>query len=187
MRLKKARFLPLTDEEMTPEQKTVLEPQFGRGRVFNIFRTLARAPKAYKRFMVWGGYILSDKNDLPPREREIVILRAGYNWKAGYEWAQHVRIGKECGLTDAEIEQIKVGPAGTNWTPTESAMLQAVDELTADSFITDETWAKLDGLSDKQKMDLVMTTGQYTLVCMMLNSFGVQLDDDLTLDTDLVK
>lgn len=187
MRLKQPRISPLTDEEMTPQQKEVLEPQFGRGRVFNIFRTLAHAPKAYKRFMVWGGYILSDKNDLPPREREIVILRAGYNWKAGYEWAQHVRIGKECGLTDAEIEQIKVGPTGANWTPTESAMLQAVDELTADSFITDETWAKLGDLSEKQRMDLVMTTGNYTMVCMMLNSFGVQLDDDLTLDTDLVK
>lgn len=187
MRLKQPRFAPLRDEEMTAQQKEVLEPQFGRGRVFNIFRTLAHAPKAYKRFMVWGGYILSDKNDLPPREREIVILRAGYNWKAGYEWAQHVRIGKDCGLTDAEIEQIKVGPSDPAWTPLESAMLQAVDELTSDSFITDETWAKLGGLTDKQKMDLVFTTGQYTQVCMMLNSFGVQLDDDLTLDPDLVK
>ena len=36
-------------------------------------------------------------------------------------------------------------------------------------------------------MNLVFTVGQYTQVCMMLNTFGVQLDDDLTLDKDLTK
>ena len=30
-----------------------------------------------------------------------------------------------------------------------------------------------------------MTVAQYTQVSMMLNSFGVQLDDDLALDQDL--
>jgi len=30
-----------------------------------------------------------------------------------------------------------------------------------------------------------MTVAQYTQVSMMLNSFGVQLDDDLSLDSDL--
>ena len=30
-----------------------------------------------------------------------------------------------------------------------------------------------------------MTVGQYTQVSMMLNSYGVQLDDDLELDPDL--
>ena len=34
-------------------------------------------------------------------------------------------------------------------------------------------------------MDVVFTTGQYTQVSMMLNSFGVQLDPGLTLDPDL--
>ena len=30
-----------------------------------------------------------------------------------------------------------------------------------------------------------MTVAQYTQVSMMLNTFGVQLDEDLTLDPDL--
>jgi hypothetical protein len=34
-------------------------------------------------------------------------------------------------------------------------------------------------------MDLVFTVGQYNLVSMALNSFGVQLDDDVP-DWDLV-
>ena len=185
MRLSKPRIAPLSNEEMGEEQKELLGERFKSGKVFNIFRTLSRAPKAYKRFMLWGGYILSDHNSLAPRERELVILRAGFNWKAGYEWAQHARIGKECGLTDDEIERIKAGPEADGWSDLDAALLQATDELTADAFITDATWVRLCELSEKQKMDLVMTVGQYTQVSMMLNSFGIQLDDDLTLDPDL--
>jgi len=187
MRLKRPRIAPLSDAEMSDEQKEALAPQFGQGNIYNIFRTLGRAPKAYKSFMRWGGYILSDNNSLAPREREIVILRTGFNWKSGYEWAQHVRIGKQCGLTDTEIQAIKEGPLSPDWKPIDSAMIRAVDELTSDGFITDRTWAELSDLSEKQRMDLVMTVGQYTQVSMMLNSFGVQLDADLTLDPDLAK
>lgn len=185
MRLDTARIAALADSEMDAEQRETLEKTFNGRPVYNIFRTLARAPKAFKSFMRWGGYILSDYNSLAPREREIVILRAGFNWKSGYEWAQHVRIGKEVGLTDIEIEAIKEGPLSPDWTPIESAMIRAVDELTSDAFITDRTWDELSDLTEKQKMDLVMTVGQYTQVSMMLNTFGVQLDDDLVLDPDL--
>jgi len=186
MRLSKARIGALSDSEMTDEQKEILAPQYERGNPFNIFRTLVRAPVAIQRFLAWGSYILSNKNDLPARDRELVILRTGFNWKAGYEWAQHERIGLACGLTEAEIAAIKVGPSDPAWSELDRAMLRAVDELTHDTFITDETWASLSSLSEKQRMDLVFTTGQYTQVCMMLNSFGVQLDDDLTIDPDLL-
>lgn len=187
MRLKAPRIAPLADADMNADHREALAAQFGRGKVYNIFRTLARAPDAYRGFMRWGGYILSDKNSLAPREREIVILRAGFNWKSGYEWAQHVRIGKQCGLTDDEIARIKAGPDAPGWSAIDAALLRATDELTADAFITDKTWAQLSSLSEKQRMDLVMTVGQYTQVSMMLNAFGVQLDDDLTLDPDLAK
>lgn len=185
MRLDKARIQPLSDAELDAEQSAAIRKTFPVGTIYNVFRTLMRVPKASKGFMAWGGYILSNHNDLAPREREIVILRTGYNWKSGYEWAQHVRIGKEAGLTDEEIDWIKQGPDVPGWSPTESAMLRAVDELTNDSFVTDATWAALSDLSEKQRMDLVMTVGQYTQVSMMLNSFGVQLDEGLELDPDL--
>ena len=187
MRLDTPRIAPQPQDEITEEQRAMMGPRFRDGPVPNVFATLAKAPKAYKRFMVWGGYILSDLNDLAPRERELVILRAGYNWKAGYEWAQHERIGLDCGLSPEEIARIKAGPDAPGWSDLDSALLQATDELTADAFITDATWARLAALTEKQKMDLVITVAQYTQVSMMLNSFGVQLDDGLTLDPDLKK
>ena len=185
MRLTSERIAPLAEDDMAPELLALLGPRFEAIPVLNIFRTLALVPKAFKRFMAWGGYILSDANSLSPRDRELVILRVGFNWKSGYEWAQHVRIGLECGLTEVEIERIKTGAEAFGWTDGERALLMATDELTADAFISDITWAALSDYSQKQRMDLVMTVAQYTQVSMMLNSFGVQLDDDLMLDPDL--
>jgi alkylhydroperoxidase family enzyme len=184
MRLSKPRIAPLADAELTPEQAEALEA-FRPGPVFNIFRTLAHAPKALSRFNTWGGYILSKRNDLAPREREIVILRTGFLCKSGYEWAQHVRIGLREGLTEHEIGRIKDG-THASWTPADAALIQAADELHADQFVSDPTWADLGKhFSQKQCMDVVFTAAQYTQVSMFLNTFGVQLDPGLTLDPDL--
>ncbi|MGZ5925009.1 MAG: carboxymuconolactone decarboxylase family protein [Rhizomicrobium sp.] len=183
MRLTKPRIAPLADTDLTPEQKEALEPM--RPRVLNIFRTLAHAPKALMRFNQWGGYVLSRRNNLPAREREIVILRTGFLCKSGYEWTQHVAIGKREGLTDDEIARIKKG-AGAGWSAADAALIRASDELHADQFITDATWTELGRHFDqKQCMDVVFTVGQYTQVSMFLNTFGVQLDAGLTLDPDL--
>jgi alkylhydroperoxidase family enzyme len=186
MRLAKPRIPPLSDAELSPDQEEALKPMRGGAMgVLNIFRTLAHAPKALTRFNDWGGYVLSRRNDLPAREREIVILRIGYLCKSGYEFTQHTRIGLNSGLSEAEIEAIKRG-AGAGWKPAEAVLIRAADELHADQFITDATWAELSRhYTMKQCMDAVFTAGQYTQVSMMLNTFGVQLDAGQTLDPEL--
>ena len=192
MRLDTPRLHPVSIDALTPEQAEVLAPLGGggvipAGPVLNIFRTLAHAPKALTAFLGWGNYILSKKNDLPAREREIVILRTGFLCRSGYEWTQHVEIGLRCGLTPAEIPMLKTG-ADAGWSPADAALVRAADELHADQFISDATWAALLAhFSEKQAMDVVFTAGQYTQVCMMLNTFGVQLDPGQILDPDLRK
>jgi alkylhydroperoxidase family enzyme len=174
MRLEKPRVEPLTDEQLAPELKV----QLG-GRVLNIFRTLAHHPKLMKRWLVFGNHILA-KSTLPPRDREIAILRVGWLCQSGYEWAQHVVIGKAAGLRDDEVERITTGADAGGWTDAEAALLRGTDELHNDSFIGDATWAALsEHYSTKQLMDFVFTVGQYHTVSMALNTFGVQLDDGL--------
>lgn len=189
MRLKAPRVPPLPEAQWTAEQREILAAiTMGQGRIYNIFRTQIRLPDATRAFLAWGGYILSRRNDLPPREREIVILRIGYLCRSGYEWAQHERIGLQVGLTAEEIARIKQGPESPGWSQADRALLQATDELHADRFITTPTWAALGAhFTDSQRINLIYTAGQYTQVSMLLNSLGVQLDDDLTLDPDLAK
>ncbi len=192
MRLTHPRIEPVDLDRLDADQRAALEPFFateggrvGGGRILNIFRTLAHAPKALTAFLGWGNYILSRRSALGPRDRELVILRTGWNCRSGYEWTQHKRIGLDSDLSVEEIERIKAGPDAAGWSDLDRAMLRATDELTTDHFVTDATWAALAPLGDKGRMDLVMTVGQYTQVSMILNSFGVQVEDGWTVDPDL--
>jgi 4-carboxymuconolactone decarboxylase len=177
VRLKHPRIPPLAEHEWTPEQRELLT-KGDPPRVLNIFRTLARHPQLYKRFSAFGSQVLF-KSTLAPRERELVILRVGALCRSGYEFHQHTRIGRSVGLTDADLERVKLGPAAPGWTPLESALLTAVDELHRDYFVADETWRKLEThYRTEQLIDIVFAVGQYTMVSMALNTFGVQIEDE---------
>jgi alkylhydroperoxidase family enzyme len=140
---------------------------------------MANHPDLLKRWLVFANHILG-KSSLPERERELLILRIGWLCRAGYEWGQHVLIGRDCGLAEEEIQRLKQGPDAAGWSAGDADLLRAVDELHGDAFISDETWARLaERWSTQQLMDIVFTVGQYNLVSMALNSFGVQPDPGL--------
>ena len=175
MRLDRPRVPPLPDEQLEPE----LRVRFGDGPILNIFRTLANHPGLAKRWLVFGNHVLG-KSTLPAREREILILRIGWLCRSGYEWGQHVVIGRAAGLSGEEIARIAKGPDAPGWSEDDRALLRAADELHADAFVQDATWKELaKRWSTQQLMDLVFTVGQYNLVSMALNSFGVQPEPGL--------
>jgi alkylhydroperoxidase family enzyme len=121
------------------------------------------------------------ESTLSSRDRELLILRTGWLCRAEYEWSQHAIIGKQVGLTDQEILRITKGPNARGWGSFDAALLQAVDELHKDAFISNSTWATLaERYTEEQIMDIVFTVGDYTLVSMALNSFGVQLEKDVS-------
>jgi alkylhydroperoxidase family enzyme len=179
MRLSKPRLEPLPEEKWDDETRELLDRSRVDGRVFNIFRTLAAHPKLLKRWLVFGNHILY-KSTLPPREREMLILRIGWLCRAEYEWGQHVVIGRRAGLTGDEINRIKEGPDTPGWNEFDAMLLRAVDELHANSFISDAVWNALAERYDTQQLlDLIFTVGQYNLVAMALNTLGVQLDEGI--------
>jgi alkylhydroperoxidase family enzyme len=123
--------------------------------------------------MPFGGKLLSGK--LPARDRELLILRTGWRCQSVYEWGQHVLIARAAGVSDEEIERLKVGPDAPGWDPFDAALVRAADELHDDACITDDTWATLSARYDERQMtEVPMVVGQYHLVSFTLNSLGVQ-------------
>lgn len=175
------RLAPLPESEWSDEVREILEPlrAMGQGQVFNIFTTLAHHPRLLKPWLRFGSHVLGGST-LGARERELVILRIGWLCRAEYEWAQHVVIGRACGLTPEEIERIEQGPDAPGWSELDVTLLRATDELHRDARISDATWRQLEGkLSVEQRLDLIFAVGQYNLVSMALNSLGVELDPGL--------
>jgi 4-carboxymuconolactone decarboxylase len=174
MRLKEPRVAPLRDDELSAEQGELLS----RGNLarMNIFRTLVRYPELYRKWSSFGAHILA-RSSLAARDREILILRIGHLCGAEYEFHHHTVIGKQVGISEAEIGQIKVGPDAPGWSAFERTLLVAADELHADQFLSDSTWQALSERYDvRQLFDLIFTVGQYTMVSMALNSLGVQIE-----------
>ena len=178
-RIEAPRIPPVTKATWTPEQQELLQPYDRDGVIFNVYSTMANHPALFRDWLQFASHVLR-RNTLPERDREILILRIGWLCKSEYEWAQHVRIGKTVGLTDADIQNIMDGPGAKGVSANDKLLLQATDELHKDAFISDATWAALSKTYTKeQMMDVVFTVGEYNLVSMALNSFGVQLDAGL--------
>ena len=187
MRLNKARISRVEDGELTAAQSELLKAFNEEVRNLGLFRTMLRSTDATKALLPWANYIQS-KNDLPPREKEILVLRTSYLCLSGYEWSHHSRLGRQAGLTGAEIGALKKPAESHDWSPADRALIDACDELVRNHHICAKTWASLSQrLSEKQLMDLVFTVGQYTQVAMIVNAFGVQIDAIAVGDSDIAK
>lgn len=149
------------------------------GEPLNIFRTLAHQPVLLKRFNALGGAFLAH-GLVPARERELVILRVGWNCRSVYEFGQHTLMGREAGLTDAEIGALASTRAGGPWSADDEALIALADEICADDCASDATFAALrKRWSNAELVELVALVGFYRMVSSLLNTLGVQPEDGL--------
>ncbi|MCZ7534749.1 MAG: carboxymuconolactone decarboxylase family protein [Acidimicrobiia bacterium] len=177
------RLAPKPESEWDDETRGLLARNaVGEGQVLNIFATLAHHPKLLKRWMVFGAHVLA-KSTLPARDRELLILRAGWRCRSAYEWGQHVVIARRTGISDEEIARVALGADAAGWDPFDATLLRAADELHDDSTLSDATWDSLgDRYDDQQRLDVIFAVGQYQLVSMALNALRVERDDGIADD-----
>lgn len=170
--LTKPRIDPVVLADATPEIRAMLDPS-GSGRdVAAVYRTFARHPTLYPPRQILSEYIRT-KSTLSPRVREMLILRIGWRCKSAYEWAAHAPAGRRAGLADDQVTMLaRSGYEG--WSAADAAIVRAADELFTDDTISDATWKALDDQFDeRQLLDVLITTGGYRMVSMVLNTFGV--------------
>src|SRR5215204_2099819 len=110
------RIPPLRDDEMDEETSALLEEvRLPNAEAVNIFATLVRYPGLYRRWMPFAGKLLAGK--LPPRDRELLILRSAWRCGSSYEWGQHTRLAKAAEISDEEIDRVAAGADAPGWDP----------------------------------------------------------------------
>jgi alkylhydroperoxidase family enzyme len=138
--------------------------------------TLARHPDLARAFLTFSGHVLF-ASTLPPRTRELLVLRTAVLCGSEFERVQHELIASREGLDDDTIARTVDGPDAPGWSADDAALMRATDELLSEWTISEPTWAALaQVLDDRQLMDLVFTVGSYALLAMALNAFGVRPD-----------
>lgn len=137
----------------------------------NAVATFVNHPDLTRAYLTFSFYLLT-RSTLPARLRELAVLRIAHLTECAYEWDEHVRIGKDAGLTDDDIVALTRGDAADSFDQT---VLTAVGELVDATRISDPTWASLgERMDTHQLMDFVFTIGGYHMLAMALNTFGVE-------------
>jgi 4-carboxymuconolactone decarboxylase len=145
----------------------------------NVFRTFNRHPPADRVRGAVNTHVNSRTMTLLPRHRELLLIRIGILCRSEYEYAAHVRAGRQAGLTDADIQRILTGPDSAG-DAVEGALLRATDELYENDVISPKTWAALSVTFDtRQLFDIMMAVGGYRSTSMLISSAGVQLDANM--------
>ena len=146
------------------------------GDGLSIGRTLRQHPAMAEQWYANPSYVQSPElSGMTPHDRELLILRTGWNAQSVDEWAQHVGSVGRARDHGLEPEWIAQGKDVRGWNATERRLIDAADEMYRDTIISDETWAALSDTYDtRQMMSIAAIVSRYRMVSMTLNALGVQ-------------
>ena len=146
-------------------------------RVPEYMRVMLKHPAIFRCQMEMGTALFRGK--IPPRERELAVLRIGWLCRAPYEWGEHVDIGKRHGLSAEEVERVTAGSSAAGWSEHERAILRGVEELLADQALSNSTWEVLaKSWNEAQMIEFTMMVGQYVATSFVQNSLRIRLAPD---------
>jgi len=138
---------------------------------------LARQPELLAPFLGWAA-ALALQGVLSHREHELLALRAAWNCRSDFEWGEHVEYARAAGITDDEIAG--VARDDITWSPRETALLHAADELHAGCDIADAAWSELaEHFEAPALVEILFVVGQYTMLSMVANAAGIDAPDGI--------
>jgi AhpD family alkylhydroperoxidase len=170
------RIGPLPEDEWDDEIAALVSQNWSGpppGNRNNLYRTLARHPVLFRAWSDFGRVLLNSR--LPPRDRELLVLRTAWVTSCHFEWAYHEPLALRVGICAAEIQWILDGPDAPGWDERGAALVRAADELVSASRLADTTWDLLRGwYDDKQLIEVPAIVGQYQLVAYLTNTLRIR-------------
>src|SRR5439155_6096905 len=165
------RFKPLKWDEMTPEQKTMMEhlvsgERRGAGGPFNV---LLRSPEMGDLAQQFGAS-MRFHSSLPKKLNEMAIIITARHWTAQYEWNAHRAAAAQAGLKESIIQEIAAGKRPASMDGDETIIYNSATELLNTKQVSDPVFkATKDKFGERGVVDLISVMGYYQLVSMLLN------------------
>jgi len=154
--------------------KGVVQGATSLGAPFNV---LLRSPVLAERLRKVGEY-LRFESSIPKRLNEFAILVTARTWTAQYEWYAHLRLAIKEGLNPELATDLAQGKRPKNMQPDEEAVYNFCHELHTTHQVSDAHYkAVLDLFGEQGVVDLMVVSGYYVMVSMVLNVNRTPLPD----------
>lgn len=166
------------DAELTPEIKKTLAAY----PPLNVLRMAARAPASFQSLVEFAMSILLE-SEFDARKREIAVLRVAHVTNSGYEWTHHVTVGKQFGLTDAEIAAIAADGPVAGLDAEGNLLCRVADEISREIRLSDAALEEIVGrYGERQATELILCCSYFNMLSRFLESTRVPLEDGLEFD-----
>ena len=179
LNLRGDRFKPLTWEQLTVPQKTMVEDLLAgsRASLNGPFNVLLRSPEMGNVAQKLGEYVRFHTS-VPRRLNEMAILMTAKAWSCQYEWHAHRPLALDAGLSSSIVDDIKAGRRPSGMQPDEAIVYDFSTELRERHRVTETTFERARMLLGEQGVvDLMALMGYYDLVAMALNADRYPLPD----------
>jgi len=177
------RFKRITTDQMSAEQKQYFDslmagPISGTGSAGVVqgatslgapFNVMLRSPVLAERLRKVGEY-LRFESTIPKRLNEFAILVTARTWTAQYEWYAHHRLAIKAGLNPEVAAELAQGKRPSNMQADEEAVYNFCHELHTTHGVSDANYqAVLDLFGEQGVVDLMVVSGYYVMISMVLN------------------
>ena len=146
----------------------------GAGGLAGPFNAMLYAPPAGHALQELGAAIRF-RTELAPRIRELAILVVAQAWDSAYERESHELLGRDAGLTDAEIEALRAGEDPGFADKQEQVAYSVVRALTGPRADLDdqEYDTAVAVLGERALVELSTLVGYYATLALQLRIFRV--------------
>ena len=146
-----------------------------------LFTVLAEHESIFPRWFALTEALL--RGSLPPRLRELLILRTVWNCDCTYEWRNHLVIAShELGFGAPELIALTQQNPSWPWPPIESDIVAAADILSVHTRLPVSILSRLrEQLNQSQVLEVFLVVAQYSMLSTIATSFQVEFEsvDDL--------
>jgi AhpD family alkylhydroperoxidase len=156
---------------------TALERQ--GAAILNLHRAIGNSPTILRNFLRLGTSLLGF-GQLPPNLRELAILRIAQMTGADYEWAHHIPLAKQAGVSEEQIKSLKKWEAHDCFDDRERALLLYVETVTREVAVPGDVFnAARAYLSEGGIVELTLVCGYWGMAARILKALDIDVEPDV--------
>lgn len=150
----------------------------GPGGKLAISRLLCNAPSCQPGYRLLSQAIFA-KLDIPPKERELIVLAVAHLEQCQYEWVQHVQIARDMGISESQIDALAAGQFQANvFTDRERALFEFTRQTVKQVRVNDDAFHAVSAFySSRQLVEMLFTIGSYMMLARIMEVAQLEVDD----------